>query len=102
MTENKLIDFEIHACCSCGVLFAMTEKHINELRRNHKSFYCPNGHSLSFPGTSNKEKIQELTAKIYACHNVRQQKEQEIDKLEKSVKAYKMLYAREKKKVSKQ
>ena len=35
-------------CASCGVVFWMTSAHEALRREDGKSFYCPNGHSLSF------------------------------------------------------
>jgi hypothetical protein len=36
--------------CTCGVLFAAPEKLLDTRRHNGESFFCPNGHSLSFNG----------------------------------------------------
>lgn len=37
------------SCASCGVLFGLLDEHNDKLRQTGKSFYCPNGHSLSYP-----------------------------------------------------
>jgi septal ring factor EnvC (AmiA/AmiB activator) len=36
--------------CTCGVLFAVPVHMLKERRFDGKSFYCPNGHSLSYNG----------------------------------------------------
>lgn len=35
-------------CCSCGVLFFITQAHQNHLRSTKETFHCPNGHSQSY------------------------------------------------------
>jgi hypothetical protein len=36
--------------CTCGVLFAAPEHMLDARRKDGKSFYCPNGHSLTYDG----------------------------------------------------
>jgi hypothetical protein len=43
-------DLEV-TVCTCGVLFAAPQKLLDTRRFDGQSFYCPNGHSLSFKGT---------------------------------------------------
>lgn len=49
-----------HMTCDhegCGITFAVPETWRAERRDDHKTFYCPNGHSRWFPtGTSDLEK----------------------------------------------
>lgn len=42
------IEFYLISCYECGVQFAINEKFDSNLRKNHKLFYCPNGHVLSY------------------------------------------------------
>ena len=61
-------------CASCGVVFGMPDHLESELRRTHKSFYCPNGHSIHFAGKTKEEKrIDELERELRdertAAHN---------------------------------
>lgn len=46
-------------CCRCGIAFAFGAGFEKERRRDHKSFYCPLGHSQYFPHKSDIEKLQE-------------------------------------------
>jgi len=46
--------WDVIDCPRCGVLFAVTEELDDRWRSNGKSFYCPNGHSMSY--TDNTEK----------------------------------------------
>lgn len=51
-------------CChsSCGILFAVPKTWNDERRRDHSSFYCPNGHIQSYLGESDVEKAYRLRA----------------------------------------
>jgi len=40
--------YYVQACISCGVVFAITDAMDNELRRNGRNFYCPNGHTMHY------------------------------------------------------
>ena len=53
------IEFTEHSCCNCGVTFLITNQHNNLLRKNKKHFYCPNGHSQSYGGNTETEKLNE-------------------------------------------
>ena len=64
--ENKMSQkiylssqFDIHDCITCGTIWAMPSEYIDRRRDDHKTFYCPNGHSAYFPQKSDKEKLQE-------------------------------------------
>ena len=58
-TITKNIQLVIEECCNCGLPFAITQEYYNILRNNHKSFYCPAGHSQYYPGKSDAEKLKE-------------------------------------------
>ena len=48
----------IHDCVSCGAPIALAKDHERDLRRTHRTFYCPNGHHLSFPSESDEERLR--------------------------------------------
>ena len=35
-------------CYLCGIVFGLSPSHMEELRRSHGSFYCPNGHCQKY------------------------------------------------------
>lgn len=35
-------------CCDCGVIFGMADYFRAQRKRDQKSFYCPNGHAMSY------------------------------------------------------
>lgn len=49
---------EAVVCGACGVTFGMPEELITQRRRDHQSFYCPNGHGRFFPDKTDAEKVQ--------------------------------------------
>lgn len=53
------------SCANCGVTFCMPASLNAQLRENHKTFYCPNGHANHYPAETEKERrIRELEAKV--------------------------------------
>ena len=49
---------ELITCVRCGVAFAVPADMLDRRRHDHDTFYCPNGHNLSFPQQSDAEKAQ--------------------------------------------
>lgn len=47
-------------CCSCGVVFALTQFLQAQLRESHKSFFCPNGHSQSYTSESESQRLKRM------------------------------------------
>lgn len=45
---TETISLKTVSCAHCGVTFALTDSFIDFRRRNGESFYCPNGHSLTY------------------------------------------------------
>lgn len=58
--SEVLITFEVCECTVCGVSYGMTVNYRNSRRRDHKTWYCPNGDSQYFPGESEIEKAERL------------------------------------------
>jgi hypothetical protein len=49
-------------CVECGVPIVLDETFQRERRRDHRNFYCPNGHPQHYTGKSDVEKLQEQLA----------------------------------------
>lgn len=45
-------------CYSCGTTFGMESGFYADRLRDHKNFYCPNGHSQHFIGETEAERLQ--------------------------------------------
>lgn len=42
------VSLTAHDCAWCGVVFAIPDRMTKERREDGQTFYCPNGHSLSY------------------------------------------------------
>lgn len=62
-TTTETISFTLETCCNCGIPFFMPSYHQKVLLANKgQSFYCPNGHSMSYTGKTDAEKLKEQLA----------------------------------------
>jgi len=52
-------------CCTCGVLFCMPESLIKNRREDGTTFYCPNGHTMTF-GNAIKREADKLREELAA------------------------------------
>ena len=59
MTYNGTLalEFEVETCANCGMHFAVPLQYQKDRRRDHKSFYCPNGHSQHYSADNKVEKL---------------------------------------------
>lgn len=55
---NMNIQMSIQVCINCGIVFAITKKYEDQLRKSHESFYCPNKHSQYYSSESDAEKLK--------------------------------------------
>jgi hypothetical protein len=58
-TLDVIQTFTIIDCCTCGISFGFTRQFERERRRDHKWFYCPNGHQQHWSQKSDVEKARE-------------------------------------------
>ncbi len=45
-------------CGQCGIDFAVPQGWCDDRRRDHKDFYCPNGHSRCYPQETEEERLR--------------------------------------------
>jgi hypothetical protein len=57
---NLAVQIITEECCSCGVVFGLTDYFQRERRRDHINFYCPNGHPQHYTSESDAEKNARL------------------------------------------
>src|SRR5688572_11860371 len=55
---NQTISFEMVVCANCKVPFMLQENHIVKLRKSGDTFHCPNGHSMVYANSCDKEKAK--------------------------------------------
>jgi hypothetical protein len=46
-------------CCNCGIEFGVPDEWETNRRRDHQSFWCPNGHAQSYVVKSDVEKLRD-------------------------------------------
>ena len=62
ITEQRSLVTEV--CINCGVLFALDSDYRTERRRDHRNFYCPNGHPQHYVDKSDADKLREAEVRI--------------------------------------
>lgn len=67
----------------CGVTFALDESYRHARQQDHKTWYCPNGHSRYYPAKSDVEKLSdELAASRRIAENERTRRQREQERRE--------------------
>jgi len=56
---SDYVELVCEKCCNCDMLFWITKKHHDALILSKESFYCPNGHSQSYTGKTDAQKLKE-------------------------------------------
>lgn len=49
----------VQSCCTCSIKFAVPADFDEERRTDHKSFWCPAGHSQSYTGKTEAQKLRD-------------------------------------------
>jgi len=93
------IDIEEIECCSCHVLFWVTKKHKAKLQDNKKTFYCPNGHSQSYTGKTDAQKLKEEKQKSERYYNYYTNQIARTEAQKRKTNAYKGNFTKAKKKL---
>lgn len=53
--DLELVEIE---CGECGIWFGMSNHYIDNRKRDHRTWYCPNGHGRAWLGESTEEKLK--------------------------------------------
>lgn len=53
---------ELFECSTCFMSFGVPADFIKARRSDHATFYCPNGHKMHFPDTSEAERLRSQLA----------------------------------------
>jgi C4-dicarboxylate-specific signal transduction histidine kinase len=56
--------YNVHCCQTCGVSYALTSAFESRRRDDHKTFYCPNGHTQYYPQKNDVEKQRERAERL--------------------------------------
>ena len=90
MADVELVPVD---CCSCHVIFWISKQHNARLVATKASFYCPSGHSMSYIGETDAQKlqkaqqtIQERDAEISRIQHARHEEQQKCNQEKKGLK----------------
>jgi nucleosome binding factor SPN SPT16 subunit len=76
ITITKPFVFTEEVCINCGIAFFFPEDFKRERLKDHRSFFCPNGHQQYFSGETEAEKLRkELSAAKQREETIRQQRD---------------------------
>ena len=57
MGDIAVVTLYTESCCVCGITYGFPESYEKKRRVDHKTWTCPNGHTLSFCGESEQERL---------------------------------------------
>lgn len=64
-TTTEAINFTLETCCACAIPFFMPTYHYKRLLANKgETFYCPNGHPMSYTGLTEAQKLKQELDKL--------------------------------------
>lgn len=89
---DQSVTYKLHplTCYLCGVLFGLEDGYDDRRRNDHKSFYCPNGHSQAYNGKSQVEQERDAARALAQREAQRRQwAEQEAVEARRSAAAHK-------------
>ena len=69
----------VHECITCGISFAMPTEFIEERRKDHESFHCPNGHKAYYSGKNEEEELRQKLEEAETCCQIYKNRERRRD-----------------------
>lgn len=67
-------------CCNCGMFFALPEDVRNRRVEDRKSFFCPAGHSQSYTGETEAQRLARELEQMKAARNRSEERETNLRK----------------------
>lgn len=94
----------VQECCACFMTFGVPERFDAKRREDHKSFFCPNGHSQSYTGKSEADRLRDqLAAEKHAREQadaMARDRAVQLERTKKRLAATQGVVTRHKKKIS--
>ena len=72
---DREIELFVEDCIHCGIHFAVPSDFLERRRKDHKTFYCPNGHSMYFSGKNKEEILTRKLEEAEACCDIYKNRE---------------------------
>lgn len=69
----------IESCINCGIVFAIPEDFREKIIKSHKTFYCPNGHTMYYPGKTKEEVLSNALKQCKISNESYKRKNKEYD-----------------------
>jgi len=85
-------------CRECGLVFGLSKEFIAGRRKDHRSFYCPNGHSHYYPQKNTEE---QLRRQLEAARSLAQRESNRRQSAEYQARAYKGQVTKVKRRIGK-
>lgn len=63
------VRFEVIQCATCGIAFGLTADYIRRRRDDHKGFRCPEGHSNSYHGETEAQRLRRELERSKQMHD---------------------------------
>lgn len=86
LTETTSKTFEVTSCCVCDIEWAVPDRWLDNRREDGQSFYCPNGHILSYNGDRErlKRKAKQLEEQLAAARRIAQSERERTEREKRS------------------
>lgn len=81
------IQLTVETCITCGIQFGVPGGLLDQRRRDHTRFYCPNGHNMFYPSESDAERGERLLREEQARHQRTLARENEAIRLKNEAEA---------------
>ena len=95
---DREIEFFVEDCIHCGIHFAIPSNFLERRRKDHKTFYCPNGHGQCYTKETDAERWKKLFEEEAMKNRPVQEQKEEINRLKAQLNAYKGVVTRLKRK----
>ena len=80
-TISQSVTLESRVCPECGVCYAMPVDLREGRQKDHRSWYCPNGHSRFFPAQTVEEQLRRALAHAQERANALAQQKRNLEGL---------------------
>lgn len=72
----------LETCINCDVVFGLESTYLERRQKDHRIFYCPNGHGQRYPTESSEEKLKREKRELEAqLQREREARDREVGEL---------------------
>jgi hypothetical protein len=85
VTLQRELTLQVISCGSCGVEYGLLDTFVSERRRDHATWYCPNGHPRYYPGKTEAQLLLEEQSRTQQVAEQRDQALRQARELQRSL-----------------